>query len=213
MTQLPPGLRDRVLASRKAEPAPRGSWPRRLGLWALFSAGWCGVGLWSTGLRGDWSSLPGWYRLASLLALGGSAGALSVLGMMRGRSMLGASVAEQRAALVALPLFLLGWVVLVGSLPPSGADGSWANMPWCHVFSLVGAAPLLGLLVWFKRGLTVPTPALTGATLGAAAAAWAHVVVFSHCPFNDSLHTSLGHAAPMIPMMLAGALAGYRFFR
>ena len=85
--------------------------------------------------------------------------------------------------------------------------------PVCDAVSIAVALPVLGAFVWLRRGLMSPAPELVGACAGAAAAAWAHVVVHAHCPFASAEHILVGHVLPMLPMMLVGAFAGRRWLR
>jgi hypothetical protein len=56
-------------------------------------------------------------------------------------------------------------------------------------------------------------PRLTGAALGAAAGAWAAVVVEFWCPLADPSHVLIGHALPLLVLAAAGALGGVRLLR
>jgi hypothetical protein len=210
---LPPGLRAKILAEAERAPAPGSSWAQRLGVALVFLVLWV-AGLAATlGLRPDWRAMPMLPFFATVGFVAVASAAVTVLAGTRGPYLLGPGVRAQRAALVALPVALLGWAALVaGDLPGRLADEPWAALR-CHLMTLGMAAPLFGALAWLRRGLTQPAPRLTGALLGAAAAGWAHLMIFGHCPIGGGLHAVLGHALPALSLMGLGALVGTRLFR
>lgn len=216
MSQLPPGLRERVLASRSSTPAaPPGAWGRRRALALAFVALWTTLGIFYWEMRDDWARLPAWYRAASVALIGGTGLGLMLLALSRGRYMVGPGVRGLRAASVALPLLTLAWVAFFAypTSPPGSLQVELSTALHCHGVALLTAAPALGLLLWLRRGLTQPAPGLLGACLGASTAAWAHVVLFTTCPAGGPVHASFGHALPVLPLMLLGALVGHRAFR
>jgi hypothetical protein len=85
--------------------------------------------------------------------------------------------------------------------------------PMCGVITLLLSTPVLGALFWLRRGMIASAPALTGACLGAAAATWAHLIQHAHCPVAHPLHVLTGHALPIVPVMIVGALIGRKVFR
>lgn len=216
---LPPGLRERVLASAAKVPAaPPGAWARRLTSVAVVLAVWLGVAYAMTGRRADWEDLSPSYALGTILALVAAAIVLSTAGLSRGRAMLGPPVSVQLALALGVPVLLAGWSLFVpiaasSSFPCSTEGEALRLSPMCGAMSVALAAPMLAALLWLRRGTPAATPTLTGACLGAAAATWAHLVLHAHCPTAHPLHVLVGHALPLVPVMLAGALVGRRAFR
>jgi hypothetical protein len=216
MTQLPSALRDRVLATRATLPsAPSGSWERRRALALTLVILWTASGVVFLEVRGDWGQLPLGYRISSLLLILGIGTGLLALCFWRGRYMLGPPAWVARLGSVGGPLLALLWVVLVSfpTSPPRDWLSEAQGAIHCHVIAVLAALPTLAALLWLRRGLTLPAPGLLGACLGAAAAAWAHAMMFSVCPMGGAVHASLGHVMPSLPLMLLGALVGLRGFR
>ena len=216
---LPPGLRARVLDSAaKERAAPPGAWARRVVGVLAVSAVWLGVAYAMTGRRGDWDDLSPAYALGTVVALLTAALVLSTVGLSRGRAMLGPPVSVQLGLAVGLPFALAAWSFVVPSAAPtsfpcSSTADALRLAKTCDLLSLVLAAPMLGALLFLRRGTQAAVPALTGACLGAAAATWAHLVMHAHCPTAHPVHVLVGHALPLLPVMLAGALVGRRVFR
>lgn len=216
MKQPPAALRERVLTTRAATAgAPPGAWERRRVAALVVVAVWTAATTVYLERRGDWAQLPGWYRGASLLLTLGIGAGLLLAGFWRGRYLTGPPVGVTRALAAAGPLAALAWVILVAY--PTTPPGDWlseaASSLHCHAIGVVAALPALGALLWLRRGLVIPAPGLLGACLGASAAAWSHAMLFSVCPVGGSVHASLGHAMPSLPVMLLGALVGSRVFR
>lgn len=216
MSQLPPGLRDRVLASRAGSPAaPQGSFWRRLAAALVLLISWSAAWLVFLRMRDNWGALPLWYRAASLALTGGTGLLLLLLAFQRGRYMVGPPAGQARLLSISLPLLSLAWVAFLAY--PTRPELSFAEELMgslhCHAISIAVALPLVGGLSWLRRGLVLPAPGLLGACLGASAAAWAHVVLFATCPLGGATHASFGHALPALPVMLLGALIGRRVFR
>jgi hypothetical protein len=216
---LPPGLRERVMASRASTPfVSRAEFRRRIGVSVAVGLLWLSGTFVLLGLRPDWTELPARYALGALGLVAASAAALTALGVSRGKSMLGPPVGLLLVALAALPLALAAFFAAFIAPGPSSITFSshheaLRSSLGCHALSLILAAPVLGAMVWLKRGLTLAAPGLLGACLGGAAGAWAHMVVHAHCPISDGMHILAGHVLPMLPMMLLGGLAGYRALR
>lgn len=77
-------------------------------------------------------------------------------------------------------------------------------------FAMTAAAapwPFAALLAFAPR-LVPGSPRLTGAALGAAAGAWAALLVELWCPLADHGHVLIGHALPLVVLALAGAAVG-----
>ena len=216
---LPPRLRARVLASAaKEHAAPPGAWSRRVVGVVAVGAVWLGVAYAMTGRRGDWDDLSPAYALGTVLALIAAALVLTTVGLSRGRAMLGPPVGVQLGLAVGLPFALAVWSFLVPSAAPTSVPCSSTGEALrlartCDLLSLALATPMLGALLFLRRGTQAAAPTLTGACLGAAAATWAHLVLHAHCPTAQPVHVLVGHALPLLPVMLAGALVGRRAFR
>lgn len=213
-TGLPPGLRARVLADAAKSP-PRGSFRHHAVAAVTASAIWLGTMLVVKGVRRDWVELPVWYTQGTIAALVLVAGALSFVGLSRGRHMLGVRAETLIALTSAMPVVVAAWASLVVASAPSSAPcPTWMaaleHAPACDAMSMVLAAPVLAAFLWQKRGLAPANPGLTGACLGAAAAAWAHLVVHAICPYGHAAHALVGHALPMLPLMGLGAWLGRR---
>lgn len=210
----PAGLRARVLADvSKAPAAPPGAWRTRSLAAGAALALWCAAALLVLGLRRDWAELPAPYAAGTLAVLGLGAACLTWVAAARGRAMVGPPTALALLALSALPPALsLASMALVAPAASSARPASWGEIVRmsvvCDGLSLALALPLFGGLVLLKRGLLLPAPALVGASLGAAAATWAHALVHMHCAVADRWHLLLGHALPILPLMALGALLG-----
>lgn len=215
MSELPPSLKARVLASREATSGTNhGAWERRRWVALVVVVAWISAGVALIRTREDWGQLPGWYQVASLLLASGTGLGLLVLVFWRGRYLTGPPVRVVRVLSVVLPLLTIAWGAL-GIYP--AAAGGWAvegpKLLHCHAFSMLISLPPLALLFWLRRGLTLAAPGLLGACLGASIAAWSQVVLFVGCSTGSAIHMSLGHAMPSLPLMGIGALVGLRAFR
>ncbi len=217
---LPPAdLRARVLADvAKAPAAPPGAFRRRALAAAAALALWGCAALLTFGLRRDWAELPAHYAAGTLALLGLGAACLTWVASARGAAMVGPPAALVLLAIAALPPALsLAAMALVSPGASSTSADSWGALVRaslaCDGLSLLLALPLLAALLLARRGLLLPAPALTGASLGAAAATWAHALVHMHCALADPMHILLGHALPTLPLMAIGALLGLACFR
>lgn len=219
MSTLPPGLRDRVLAeAAKAPKAAPGTFSRRVVSTVLVVTLWMGVTTWVMGIRPDLHDLPLVYSIGTFAALVLGAGTMSRLGVARGRSMLGPPVWVLMSMAIALPLVVSLWSYVVPSpVPTSLGCGTQAQAmsfaPKCALITLALATPVLGAMLWLRRGMIAASPALTGACLGAAAATWAHLVQHAHCPVANPMHVLMGHALPIVPVMIISAIVGRKVFR
>jgi hypothetical protein len=64
------------------------------------------------------------------------------------------------------------------------------------------------VLVWASRRLDPVSPQLSGAAMGAAAGAWAAVMVELWCPLTSASHVLVGHVSPLLLLVGAGAALG-----
>ena len=69
---------------------------------------------------------------------------------------------------------------------------------------------VLAAFLFLRRGSDPVHPRASGAALGAAAGAWASVLIHLHCPVAATDHVLLGHLAPVLFLSLAGVLVGRR---
>src|SRR5262249_32053801 len=103
----------------------------------------------------------------------------------RGRSMVGRPATWLVVVAMATPLLLLA-SAYAGYVPwPSAADSDCARAgDWkCFaVTTIMAIGPLLAF-AYARRGSDPVHAALTGTAIGAAAGAWAGVVIALHCPF------------------------------
>jgi hypothetical protein len=78
----------------------------------------------------------------------------------------------------------------------------------CLAYTLViSALPLASFLV-LRRAIEPRYPGAVGAAAGAACAAWAGALIDLWCPLTNSLHLLVGHVAPTLVAMMAGAIFG-----
>jgi len=143
---------------------------------------------------------------SAVLALG-----IAVVALGRGRSMLGRPKPWLALSVVAAPVLLFGWRVLITTRYP-GMDAEWSTRPGlrCFVLSaMLAITPLLGLL-WLRRGSDPIHPRLTAAAFGAAAGAAAWVLVDLWCPVGYVPHLLLGHVTPVVLLTTLSALLGSR---
>lgn len=212
MTGPPADLKRRVLAAVQSEPAPTQTAVRQrawltfaicaaIALVIFVAAG--GVRTYGRpGLLIVWTCV-GWIAAASTAA---------VVGVARGRSMLGRSTRTLVMLIVALPVALLAWKI--GVTVPFGPEmlAAWPGRPGfrCLRLSLAMAAPLLLALVVIRRRSDPVHPGVTGAVLGITAGVAAGALVDLWCPIAHLPHVLLGHILPLVVAALVGAWAGRR---
>jgi len=133
------------------------------------------------------------------------------LALQRGRAMLGAP---------------RGWLALAAASTPVFLAASWFALPWaalrlpsprgadvdavCFAVAVAMAAAPLGALLFLRREGDPVHPTATGAIAGAAAGAWACLLIGLHCEATDPRHVAVGHVVPVVFLTLAGALAARR---
>src|SRR5260221_7596575 len=143
---------------------------------------------------------------SSSLAIGAA-----IIGVRRGRSMLGRPRSRLVAVALFTPVLLLVWRVLASSRYPSMMT-EWPERPGLRCLLLSGAlsfVPLLGLL-WMRRASDPVHPRATAAALGTAAGASAWVLVDLWCPVGYLPHLLLGHVLPLFLTILASIAFGSR---
>ncbi|MFO0675796.1 MAG: NrsF family protein [Polyangiaceae bacterium] len=138
--------------------------------------------------------------------------ATSFVALRRGRASLGA------------PTLVLGWTtallapVLVATHVATLFGASAENVPEtsaratiaCLVATLVMTAGPFGALLVTRRGSDPVHPRTAAAAYGAAAGAWASVLVDLHCPALHVTHVAVGHALPSLLAAAFGAFVGTR---
>ena len=205
--------RDRFLqAAASQTPSTPRAWVHRVLLAGVGTLAWLVAMLLVLGIRPDWNDLPVPGLATTILTLFATALLASVIGLARGRSMVGNTTEALSIVAWATPLLLLLLVTVVDARGPSTL-ANLAPMPhaWpCGVLVVLVALPLLGMGRLVLRGLVLSRPGLAGASLGLAAGTWAHLLLRVHCPIGGPEHAVLGHVLPLLPLMALGAWATRR---
>ncbi|HKO51103.1 MAG TPA: NrsF family protein [Polyangiaceae bacterium] len=152
-------------------------------------------------------------RLVLETALGSAvlAAGVAIVGIGRGRSMLGRPRAWLVTQVLLTPVLLFGWRVLTSAGYPNMMN-RWLDRPGFRCLSLsliLALAPLLGLL-WLRRGSDPVQPRLTAAAVGAGVGAGAWLLVDLWCPVGYVPHLLLGHVLPLLVLIALSALVGSR---
>jgi hypothetical protein len=205
------GARDRFLQAAARQPASRPhAWLHRIWLAGLGTMAWLVTMLSVLGIRRDWHDLPAPAAIATILSLLAAALLTSLIGLARGRAMVGTATEGLSLAAWGVPLSLLMLVALVdpgGTATPT-APGALLLHAWpCGILTLLIALPLIGIALLVLRGLTLSRPGLVGTCIGLAAATWAHLLIRVHCAVGGTEHAVLGHLLPLLPIMILGAWA------
>jgi len=126
------------------------------------------------------------------------------------RSMLSPARGVLLAVAIGVPLLVGAWLVLWHAT----YDDPFTRTGW-RCFALTGlTAPWsFAALAYASRRVEPRHPGTAGAALGAAAGAWAAVMVELWCPLSVSEHVLLGHVLPLLVLALAGSAIGARIFR
>lgn len=205
------GLRARIIERSAREPSPtRAQFSRQQGLvLSLAVLVPLLVFFWSGGIRVG----PRPDRLVVGTALGSAvlAAGVAVLGVGRGRSMLGRPRALLFAQVLLTPVLLFGWRALLSACYPN-MTLQWVERPGLRCFTLsilLACVPLLALL-WLRRASDPLHPRLTGAAFGAASGAGAWVLVDLWCPVGYVPHLLVGHVLPLLALITLSALIGSR---
>jgi Negative regulator of sigma F len=148
-------------------------------------------------------------RLVLQTALGSAvlAAGLAIVGIGRGRSMLGRPRSWLVTQVLLTPVLLCGWRVLISARYPNMMV-EWVDRPGLRCFMLsviLALAPLLGVL-WLRQGSDPLHPRLTAAAFGAAVGAGAWVLVDLWCPVGYYPHLLLGHVLPLLLLIGLSAL-------
>jgi hypothetical protein len=128
-------------------------------------------------------------------------------GVGHGRSMLGRPAAWAISVVALTPAALLAsWAVIASVWPSTLSDPSGPPQHVvCNVMTLIFAVGPLVAFGLLRRASDPVNPALTGAAIGAASAAWAALVLHLLCGFTSAAHIVLGHIAPVVLITLLGA--------
>ena len=136
--------------------------------------------------------------------------AATALALPRARSMLPRSRGELIAAIAGAPILIGAWIAI---WHPAYADPLVRTGFRCFVLTALTAPWPFVALVRLRPRPDPVHPELTGAGLGAIAGAWSAVMVELWCPIASPDHVALGHVAPLVLLVAAGALAGRLLFR
>lgn len=207
---LPPELLAAIKARIDETPARSRPRSRRLtiGLTALCAAVAAAVFFAYGGLRDDGGPRPAALIFATTLGSALIAGFALWIGAGQ-RSMLARPARVLWAAIVLIPLLLLGWKVGWSALF-DGAMVEWPErigIPCLQISLLSGIGPLV-VLGWSVARGEPNRPALLGAVLGITAGAFAWVVTDLWCPVGHLPHLLLGHVLPLTLLGLLGAALG-----
>ncbi|HQR30831.1 MAG TPA: NrsF family protein [Anaeromyxobacteraceae bacterium] len=208
---IPDSLRLRVLEAARRVPSParsRGTNPAGTGV-ALAAVAMLAV-LFLAGGPGHAAGRPasiGAWIVAGLAAL---AAGVTWLVVPPRRSMLPPPASRLIAVAVGVPIVLAAWL-----LAWHGAyDDPFARTGLkCFALTVAAAPWPFAVLVVAGPRFAPDRPWLVGAALGAAAGAWAAIVVELWCPLADPGHVAIGHALPLVALVVAGALLGGRWLR
>jgi hypothetical protein len=135
----------------------------------------------------------------------------AIVGVGRGRSMLGRPRSWLLMQVLLTPVALFGWRVLVSARYPQMME-QWAERPGIRCFTLsllLASLPLLGL-IWQRRGSDPVHPRLTAAAVGGAVGAGTWVLVDLWCPVGYVPHLLLGHVLPLVLLISVSTLIGSR---
>jgi hypothetical protein len=149
--------------------------------------------------------------LETALGALGVAVVAAMVGLGRGRAMLGPPRVHLIAVAVLTPCLLFAWKVLVDSRYPE-ASLAWPDRPGLRCLALGVALSLVlaAALHWMRRGSDPVHPRAGAAALGTIAGASAWVLVDLWCPVGHVPHLLLGHVLPLIGTIAASVLFGAR---
>lgn len=204
------------LLAADTAPVPRHVGERRLvlalGGGALLALAWV---LWVYGLRADLAQVAGTAPFALKLVMPLAVavlGAAAVFRLGHPGMRLGALGGAQ-----ALPVLLLwAWAALVwAGSDPVQRDAMLWGQTWrvCSVNVALTALPVLGLGLWYLRGLAPTRPAWAGAAAGWLAGGVGAAAYALHCPEMDAPFLAVWYVLGMAVPTVLGALAGPRLLR
>jgi hypothetical protein len=204
-------LRSRILAMTKSEAAPTRAEVRRSTAWTIV-IGFAGLAVVFFALGGvHVGRRPDGLVVATALGWGLVAALATFFGVGRGRSMLGRPRAwlVLLAALTPAALFASALLVRDAAWPEAASFGTTrAGDIKCFLSTAAFAAgPLLAFLL-VRRHSDPVHPRATAAALGAAAGAWAGLMIHFHCDVEATMHLGAAHVLPVVLAAALGALVG-----
>ena len=214
----PDSLKLRVLAAARQRPVPPRAerFPSLAGLAALAALAMAAVLQWGPRLFGDVGGLAhlggrpaasGSWILAGTLALAASS---TWLVLPSRRSMLAPPRGRLLAVAIGVPVLVGLWLALWHTTYPDPFVRTGLR---CFALTAMTAPWPFAVLASASRRVEPRHPRTVGAALGAAAGAWAALMVELWCPLAAHDHVLVGHLLPLVGLALAGAAAGARLFR
>ena len=214
----PESLKLRVLEAVRQQPLPRRTnrLPVTMGLAALSAVAMSAVLQWAPRLFGE---VGGVAHAVGRPAASGTwilAGTVAValfstwLVLPFRRSMLLPARGVLLGVAIGVPLLVGAWLVLWHTT----YDDPFTRIGWrCFALTALTAPWPFATLAYASRRMEPRHPGMAGAALGAAAGAWAAVMVELWCPLAVHSHVLVGHVLPLIVVALAGSVIGVRMFR
>jgi len=203
-------MRELVLqAARAGPPARHSRRGRRLAVLSGLAAAAMVAVLYLWGGPGHAVGRPAPTGAAIVAGMAALALVATWLALPPARSMLGPRTTRLLAIAIGVPVlvaaWLLGWHAFYDD--PNVRTGFR-----CFSLTLAAAPWPFVALVFASHRRDPRHPMLSGAALGAAAGAWAAVVVELWCPLADPSHVAVGHVAPLLALCGLGAFLGARLF-
>ncbi len=206
MAQPPPSLRSRVLQVASATPSPTRKEARRAGVWLVAASVAVGVTIFEeVGGFAHGEGRP--LRLTVLIAAGWVAVSMILTWLVVGR---GGSTMSRRPALLlcaalASPLVVFLWMHSFYGTYTEPFERVGLR---CLAYSLGIAALPLAAFLGLRRAVEPRYPAVLGAAAGATCACWAGALIDLWCPLTNTAHVLVGHIAPLLIAIAAGAVVG-----
>jgi hypothetical protein len=205
----PSALRARVLAAAAAQPSPtRKDGRRRALVLTAISLAIALGGFEAAGGFGHSASRPIGITIALAAGWAVASLALSIVALRRPGRAMGAPPLVMLGAATLAPFLCFAWMhVWSGAYAEPSPKFGWR----CIALTLLFAATPLASFLALRRGVEPRMPSALGAIAGAAAGAWAGVLVDLWCPLTDTAHVLAGHVVPLAVLVAGGALVGHRF--
>ena len=208
---LPTNLKDRILAETARREAPTRAQANKRALIAYATATTAmAVAFFAAGGIEHSRSRP----IGITLFMAGGACVIAFVAtaatLGRGSTMLGRSMRTLALVAALVPVATFVWLVAwhTQSTDPFKRIGYR-----CLGLTLVmGIAPLI-VTAMMRSGTAIRAPKASGAAIGAVSGAWAGIGVDLWCPLSDPMHVAIGHVAPMLALILVGAIVGHLFLR
>lgn len=210
---LPSDLRARVLHAAKSEPSPDRARVRRSLVAAIGAGALVSLAVLFVVGGPDFTARPPAFLALTVAGFCAIAALATWGGVARGQSMLG----RPRSWLVTIAMVtapsLFAWVVMGTSIWPetrATAPADMARNIGCFVVMMLLALGPFAALMLSRRASDPVNPRATGGAVGAAAGAWAGVLIHLHCPVSVTMHVALSHVLPIVIFSLIGTLVGRR---